>query len=97
MKKRLTDLISIIAVLLCALALYACANNNDPPHAHAYGAWTGNDEYTHSRVCDCGSVATENHVFSGDECALCGFVKTSETPDPPDDPNPPDQIGRAHV
>ncbi|MCX4313632.1 MAG: leucine-rich repeat protein [Clostridia bacterium] len=90
MKKRLTDLISIIAVLLCALALYACANNNDPPHAHAYGAWTGNDEYTHSRVCDCGSVATENHVFSGDECALCGFVKTSETPDPPDDPNPPD-------
>ncbi len=90
MKKRLTDLISIIAVLLCALALYACANNNEPPHVHAYGAWTSNDEYTHTRVCDCGSVATENHVFSGDECALCGFVKASETPDPPDNPNPPD-------
>lgn len=43
-------------------------------HSHSYGAWTPNNDGTHSKSCACGSVVTEDCTLTLDNpCGVCGY------------------------
>ena len=57
------------------------------PHTHSFGAWTSNNNGTHSRTCECGEKETENCTFNDvvtaptataqgyttHTCTVCGY------------------------
>ncbi|MBR0507194.1 MAG: InlB B-repeat-containing protein [Clostridia bacterium] len=73
--------------------------NTDPvaPHTHAYGAWTSNNDGTHSKTCaDCGDKVTENCTYhdvvtaptataqgyTTHTCTVCGYSFVDSYVDP---------------
>ena len=59
----------------------------EEPHEHSYGAWTSNNNGTHSRVCECGESETANCTYTAVvtaptataqgyttyTCSVCGY------------------------
>ena len=78
---------------------YYTTSPSTSTHTHSYGAWSSNNNGTHSRTCSCGDKETVNCTYSSVvtaptttsqgyttyTCTVCGYSYKSDYTDPIDD------------
>ena len=78
---------------------YYTTSPSTSTHTHSYGAWTSNNNGTHSRTCSCGDKETQNCTYSSVvtaptatsqgyttyTCTVCGYSYVGDYTDPIDD------------
>lgn len=73
--KRITSIIATLLLLILTTCLFFTGCDE---HVHEFGAWTSDNDQTHSRVCAKNSehVETENHSYENGVC-VCGKEEDS--------------------
>ena len=75
---------------------YYTTSPSTSTHEHSYGAWTSNNNGTHSRTCSCGDKETQNCTYNAVvtaptttsqgyttyTCTVCGYSYVSDYTDP---------------
>ena len=75
---------------------YYTTSPSTTTHEHSYGAWTSNNNGTHSRTCSCGDKQTQNCTYSSVvtaptatsqgyttyTCTVCGYSYVGDYTDP---------------
>ena len=78
---------------------YYTTSPSTTTHTHSYGAWTSNNNGTHSRTCSCGDKETANCTYTSVvtaptttsqgyttyTCTVCGYSYKGDYTDPIDD------------